>query len=54
MDDLYIPDSSSEEFPRKGTPLVLSEATEAPAATDDIPSAESKLTFYLMIFQIYI
>jgi hypothetical protein len=43
MDDLYIPDSSSEEFPRKGTPPVLSEAAEAPAATDDIRSAEIKI-----------
>ncbi len=40
---LNIPDSSSEEFPRKGTPPVLPEAVEAPAATDDIPSAEIEI-----------
>ncbi len=39
----YIPDSSSEEFPRKGTPPVLPEAVEAPAATDDMPSAEIEI-----------
>jgi len=31
----YIPDSSSEELSRKGTPP---DCPEAPAATDDIPS----------------
>jgi hypothetical protein len=39
----YIPDSSSEESPRNGTPPFLPEAPEAPAATDDIPSAENQI-----------
>jgi hypothetical protein len=34
-ENLYVPDSSSEELSRKGTPP---DCPEAPAATDDIPS----------------
>ncbi len=36
---LYVPDSSSEELSRKGTPP---DRPEAPAATDDIPSIGKK------------
>ncbi len=50
----YIPDSSSEEFPGKGTPPVLPEAVEAPAATDDIPSAEIEIDYLSDFFKFII
>jgi hypothetical protein len=41
---LYVPDSSSEELSRKGTPP---NRPDAPAATDDIPSiGEKHLRFF--------